>query len=88
MCVYQPTEIEQERRRRIKLTVAAYAYEFENDSIITDEEFDRLSEQIDMTIETGRLDAWWKDNFNPYTGMWIHRHPELDKARNLYKLWF
>lgn len=77
-------DIELERRRRIRLTLAAYAYEFENDSIISDAEFDQMCKQVDLTVETGRLDQWWRDNFHPDTGQWIHDHPELDKVRQVY----
>ncbi|WP_425540711.1 DNA ligase LigA-related protein [Rhodoblastus acidophilus] len=73
-----------ERRRRIRLTIAAYAYEFENESIMSDHEFDKLSQQVDLSITTGRLDDWWRDKFHPDTGQWIHDHPELDKVREVY----
>lgn len=82
---YYPTRIETERRKRIKLTVWAYAYEIANNPIATDEEFDRLAESIDTTINTGRLDDWWRQNFQPHTGMWIHKHPELNLVRRIYE---
>lgn len=82
---YHRTRIEIERWRRIKLTVWAYAYEIANNPIATDEQFDRLAAQIDTTIITGRLDDWWRQNFQPYTGMWIHNHPEKHLARRIYE---
>lgn len=74
-----------ERRRRIKITVAAFAYEILNQPIMTDEEYDTLAKRIDLAIDTGRLDDWFRQNFEPYTGQWIYRHPELDKVRGVYE---
>ena len=81
------TRTEVERWRRIKLTVWAYAYEIANDPIATDEQFDVLARQIDVSIPTGRddLDDWWRQNFQPHTGMWIHNHPEKHLARKIYE---
>lgn len=75
-----------ETRRRIIVAVAAYAYEFENAPIMSDAEFDKLVKEIDTTIDTDRpdLDEWFRKNFETDTGMWIHKHPELDKIRGLY----
>ena len=79
--------VEIERRRRIRLAVAAYAYEFMNDSVMSDHEFDRLSEQVDLTVSTGnrKLDSFFKKNFEPATGMWVRKHPEKDKLRRIYE---
>lgn len=80
------SDIEIERRRRILLSVAAYSYEFEDDSIITDGEFDRLALSIDPSISTGhkKLDKFFKNKFDPSTGQWIHDHPERSQVRALY----
>jgi hypothetical protein len=82
-----PDEISYQRWVRIKLALAAYAYEFENRSIMSDGEFDLLSLDVDVTVFTGHalLDAFFLTEFQPCTGMWIHKHPELDKLKNLYK---
>lgn len=81
------TDVERERHRRIRLTLWAYAYEVEADSIVTDEEYDRVSLQVDVDIDTGRpdLDAFFREHFDPSTGMWIHKHPELDKVAAMYR---
>lgn len=81
------SRIELERWRRIRLSVWAYTYEIVNQPIATDEQFDKLAQQIDTSIDTGRpdLDAWWRTEFNPYTGMWIHKHPELHLIRRIYE---
>lgn len=78
--------VETERRNRIRLAVFAYAYEFENDSLVSDGEFDRMSEQVDPKIKTGNklLDTFFTRKFDACTGQWIHDHPELDKIRKLY----
>lgn len=71
--------MEAERRRRIRVALAAWAYERYDDPIMTDAEFDRLAREIDPTIKTGhkKLDRFFATEFNPSTGQWIYRHPEL-----------
>jgi hypothetical protein len=78
--------IELERRNRIKLAVAAYSYEFENHSIMSDGEFDEFAKLIDPHMSTGNhiMDLFFQQEFQPDTGQWIHRHPELDKIKQLY----
>lgn len=78
------TRVEIERWQRIRLTLWAYAYEIANNPIATDEQFDLLAQQIDLSIVTGRLDDWWRAEFKPFTGMWIYLHPELEKVRKIY----
>ena len=78
--------IEIERRNRIRLSVAAFAYEFESDSIMSDGNFDSLAEAIDLRISTEneKLDEFFRAQFSPFTGQWIHDHPELDKLKKIY----
>ena len=82
--------INQEIRNRIRLSIAAYAYEMEDNSIMDDFEFDELSRSINPKEKTGnrKLDNFFKKHFNPDTGMWIRRHPELDKIAYLYKTYY
>lgn len=47
------TKVEIERRRRIVISVWAYAYEFENDSLVSDKEFDDECMKVDESISTG-----------------------------------
>ncbi len=84
-----PTPIETERRHRIRLSVFAYAYEFESTSLISDGEYDTLSRMVNPEIKTGhkKLDKFFATEFEPDTGMWIRKHPELDKVRALYFMW-
>lgn len=67
---------------RMRLGAAAYAYEIEDDPIITDAEFDHACTLIDLRIFTTRpdLDKFWQEQFDPSTGVWIHKHPELPKV--------
>ena len=83
---YIPSPIETERRKRIRLSVFAYAYEFDNNSLISDEEYDKLSREINPQIKTGhdKLDKFFETQFEPDTGMWIRKHPELTRVRTLY----
>lgn len=82
------THREIETRRRIMLSIWAYAYEFENISLVSDAEFDKQCGLVDLSVSTARpdLDAWWRENFQPHTGMWINKHPELEKIKCLTKL--
>ena len=75
-----------ETQRRIRLSVAAYAYEYENVSVMSDAEFDTLSNLVDVSVKTGnkKLDTFFKKHYSPCTGMWIHKHPELSKVKALY----
>lgn len=84
------TSVERERRRRIRLSIAAYAYECEAHSIMSDATFDRLSRMIEPELRTGvpLLDRFFRAEFSPDTGMWIHQHPELDGIRHLYWKYF
>ena len=78
--------VERETRRRCRLTLWAYAYEFMSTSLVDDATFDRTAREVDLCIATGRedLDQWWRDNFDPSTGMWIRKHPELDSVHRLF----
>jgi hypothetical protein len=84
---YKPTKIENERRNRIRLSIAAYTYEFLNESIISDGEYDKLALAINVNVKTGhrRLDAFFKNNYDPHTGMWIRKHPDLDGLKRTYE---
>lgn len=79
-----PVEIE--RRNRIKIALWAYAYEYQSDSLIDDATFDDVAKSINPAIDTGHqvLDKFFREEFGPETGQWIHKHPELDKVAALY----
>ena len=81
------SEIEVERRRRIRLSVAAYAYEIKADSVMSDADFDALAMEIDPDMETGppEVDDLFRFDFTPYTGMWIHHHPDHAGLERIYK---
>jgi hypothetical protein len=92
------TSVELERSRRIRLAVAAYAYEFQSTTLMSDAEFDKLSYSIDPSISTvenrhdkaersrlRKLDKFFREKFDPSTGMWIHTHPELRRVAALYQ---
>jgi predicted small secreted protein len=84
------SKVEREVRRRIKLSIAAYAYEVANNEIMSDAEFDKMCLAVDLKVDTGNklLDSYFKENFDPSTGQWIHKHPELDKIANLYRNYY
>jgi len=83
-----PTPLEVERRNRIRLSVAAYAYEYHDETLMTDHEFDKLSLLIDTSVSTGspRLDNFFRNHFEPDTGMWIRKHPGLSGLERVYQL--
>jgi hypothetical protein len=78
--------VEVERHRRIKLSVAAYAYEVHSDSIMSDGNYDKLALQIDKSVSTDNeiMDAFFKKEFEPDTGQWIHKHPDLVGIERIY----
>ena len=77
-------------RLRIKLAVAAYAYEYKSDSIMSDEEYDRLSYLVDTSVPTGnrKLDNYFKKHFEPASGMWVRKHPNKTGLENIYQRYF
>lgn len=82
--------VERERRNRIRLAVYAYAYELRDESLVTDHEFDRLARSIDPTVTTGNpvLDQFFRDHYQPDSGMWIRHHPDLDGIARLYSAYY
>ena len=72
---------------RSSLSIFAAAYEIYNISIVSDKEYDALSNMIDTQELTDRpaLDQFFKEHFTPYSGIWIYDHPELDKVLSLTK---
>ena len=79
--------LETERRNRIRIALWAYAYEFMADPMADDALFDETAKSIDTTVDTGHpvLDKFFREEFGPETGQWIHRHPELEKIASLYR---
>lgn len=75
----------QERRNRIRVLLAAYAYEFSDTPIMSDAEFDKLALSIDLSIKTGKHDTWFKENFEPHTGQWIHKFPDKVGLHHILK---
>lgn len=80
------SKVEKEIRLRIKLSVAAWAYEIASASIMTDHDFDKLCLEVDTSIDTGnaKLDKFFKEEFSPHTGQWVHKHPEKQKLKVIY----
>tara|TARA_B100000287_G_scaffold257047_2_gene241672 strand:+ start:375 stop:719 length:345 start_codon:yes stop_codon:yes gene_type:complete len=85
-----PTVKSAEIRNRIRLSVAAYAYEIKDEPVMSDSDFDELSKKIDLDVSTGnrKMDNFFKKHFEPDTGMWIRKHPELDKLDWIYEKFF
>jgi hypothetical protein len=79
--------IEIERRRRIRVSLFAYAYEVKDNPLVSDSYFDKLCLEIKPAVGTGKLklDKFFKNVFEPHTGQWIHKHPELNKVAALYE---
>lgn len=70
--------VEVETRRRIHVAAAAYAYEVEGSPIMPDATFDEMCRQVDLAVDTTRpeMDAFFRAEFSPDTGMWVHKHPD------------
>lgn len=75
---------------RIKVSVAAYAYEVCNESIISDKDFDTLCGRINPDTPTGNevLDRFFKEEFDPSTGLWVWNHPDFEKLEELYNKYY
>jgi hypothetical protein len=79
-----------ETRKRIRLSVAAYAYEIMDSPIMSDADFDKLANEIDVEESTdcAELDVFFLRHFDPSTGVWIHKHPALEGIRLLYDYFY
>ena len=86
----RPVKHNKEIRRRIRIAVAAFAYEIMDDPVMDDAEFDRIAREIDPDQPTGNalLDKFFMIHFEPDTGQWVHKHPEIDKLRFAYENYF
>jgi len=82
---YSPPVCE-ERRRRILVCLWAYAYEIQSQVFVSDERFDSECLLVDVSVNTGHpvMDSWFKKEFDPCTGSWVHTHPEIEKLSALY----
>lgn len=78
---------EYQRWLRIRLSVAAWAYEVHDTSIMSDHEYDRLSLLVDPKVSTGnrKLDTFFRQHFDPSTGVWVLKHPETGKLDQLFR---
>lgn len=79
--------IEIETRRRIRLCIATYAYEIADEQIMTDDAWDHLAQTINPKLGTCHplVDEFFVTEFSPMTGMWIHKHPEIEGIKRLYE---
>ena len=82
----RPIKYCRETRRRIRVAVAAYAYEIENDPVMSDAEYDSLCREIDPDMATGNqpLDVFFMVHFEPDTGQWVHKHPDIPGLKRVY----
>lgn len=80
--------INEETRLRIQVSLWAYAYEFYDVSLVEDHIFDAGCLKINTELSTGNelIDKFFREEFEPSTGMWIRKHPELEKLEQLYRL--
>lgn len=80
------SSVERERRRRVLVAVWAYAYECLAVSMVSDEVYDREAHLVDANIATGNaaLDAFFLAEYQPYTGAWVHRHPDVEGLHSYY----
>ena len=69
------------------MSVWAYAYEFKADPLVEDSVFDFEASRVDPQVNTGNdvLDKFFREEFDPDTGMWIHKHPDLEGIKRVYE---
>ncbi len=79
-------QLEIEKRKRINVALYAYAYEIMGHSLVSDEKYDTISLGIRPKLPTNYpiMDNFFKNEFSPDTGMWIYKHPELEKIAQIY----
>ena len=77
----------EETRLRIRLAVCAWAYEMHDDPLVSDDEFDAMAQRVDLSATTARpdLDEWFRQHFNPDTGIWVRSHPEPEALERIYR---
>ena len=65
-------------RDEIKLLNESY---YNSQSQISDADFDKQCLEVDLSIDTvnKELDSFFRKEFDPSTGQWIHKHPEKRK---------
>lgn len=82
------TDVEIEIRNRIQLSICAYAYEFMSVSLVSDTDFDVAAFAIRPNMATGneKLDKFFREEFTPSTGMWIHKHPDINGIAARYNM--
>ena len=70
-----------QKKLRMRVSILAYAYEELSTSLVSDSEYDLLASQVDTNVPTDRpdLDEWFKDNYDEFTGAWVHNHPEVER---------
>lgn len=79
-----------ERWLRIQVSLGAYAYEMHLHQIMSDQRWDALAKKIRPKMATGnrKLDRFFRQQFDPSTGLWIYKHPDLLGIRNIYtRVW-
>ena len=77
-----------EIKLRIDVAVAAYAYEFENRTLVSDAKFDAMCRTVRPELSTGneRLDRFFREQFRPHTGQWVHDHPDIPGLRRIFMI--
>ena len=80
--------VSKEIYKRIKLSVAAYAYEYGDKPIMSDDEFDKLAMEVDLSIKTGNniMDDFFNTDFNTFTGVWVRSHPDIVGLKRIYNI--
>lgn len=78
-------DVQTERRRRIRVALAAYAYEIADAPIMSDADFDALARSINPATSTGNdtLDRFFREQFSPHTGQWVHKHPGISRLAEI-----
>lgn len=73
------------KQQRIKVSICAYAYEEHNDSLISDHDYDMLSNQVYerryQSTDDKVMDQFYALKFSKDTGMWIYDHPDYSNGK-------
>lgn len=79
-----------ERDRRNVISVATFASEIADTPIWRPSQWSYHAEKIDREIGTGHpvLDEFFRYQFSPMSGVWIHEHPELATIESTFTRYY
>lgn len=71
------------KRARTRIALFAYAYEIKHNSLVSDAQYDKEANELDYKSRTddNLLDYFFMTQYKPYTGIWVHQHPDIETGK-------